>query len=83
MKAEMCPTMNSSAFPEPANPISVLASPRARTRPDGSLRCDYCDDTGDVHSIIGDWLGICTCEEGAKLRSELQEARDRRSRNET
>lgn len=24
-------------------------------------RCPYCDDTGDVHSIDGEWRGECDC----------------------
>lgn len=27
-------------------------------------RCGYCDDTGDVHSIDGEWRGRCTCPAG-------------------
>lgn len=27
-------------------------------------RCEYCDDTGDVHSIDGEWRGRCTCPAG-------------------
>jgi len=23
-------------------------------------RCEYCDGTGDVHSIDGEWRGVCT-----------------------
>lgn len=23
-------------------------------------RCPYCDGTGDVHSIDGEWRGVCT-----------------------
>ena len=28
-------------------------------------RCPYCDDTGDVHSIDGEWRGTCKCPAGA------------------
>ena len=28
-------------------------------------RCEYCDDTGDVHGIDGEWRGTCTCAAGA------------------
>lgn len=27
-------------------------------------RCPYCDDTGDVHSIDGEWRGTCNCPAG-------------------
>jgi hypothetical protein len=30
-----------------------------RTRP-SHVTCQYCDDTGDVHSIDGEWRGPCT-----------------------
>lgn len=30
-------------------------------------RCEYCDDTGDVHSIDGEWRGICVCPAGAAI----------------
>lgn len=34
-------------------------------------RCSYCDGTGDVHSIDGEWRGICTeCEAGSALRMQ-------------
>ena len=25
-------------------------------------RCPHCDDTGDVHSITGEWRGVCSCD---------------------
>lgn len=25
------------------------------------VNCPYCDGTGDVHSITGEWLGPCKC----------------------
>lgn len=34
--------------------------------------CGYCDDTGDVHSIDGEWRGYCTCPEGLRLKSECE-----------
>ncbi|MDR0212864.1 MAG: hypothetical protein LBJ15_02530 [Comamonas sp.] len=27
-------------------------------------RCEYCDGTGDVHSLDGEWRGTCTCPAG-------------------
>lgn len=36
--------------------------------------CAYCDGTGDVHSIDGEWRGICTeCEAGKRLAAQQQE----------
>lgn len=36
--------------------------------------CEYCDDTGDVHRIDGEWLGFCHCEYGKRLQgaSEIE-----------
>lgn len=35
-------------------------------------RCGYCDGTGDVHSLDGEWRGVCTeCEDGAALRASI------------
>lgn len=33
-----------------------------------SGRCEYCDDSGDVHSIDGEWRGICICPAGDEIR---------------
>lgn len=33
-------------------------------------RCPYCDDTGDVHSIDGEWRGTCECPAGATPHTE-------------
>lgn len=30
-------------------------------------RCEYCDGTGDVHSIDGEWRGTCICPAGRAL----------------
>lgn len=29
-------------------------------------RCPHCDGTGDVHSIDGEWRGVCDCGAGAQ-----------------
>lgn len=29
-----------------------------------AARCPYCDDTGDVHGVDGEWRGACTCPAG-------------------
>jgi hypothetical protein len=34
----------------------------AAPQPAQAERCKYCDDTGDVHSIDGQWRGRCTCK---------------------
>ena len=33
--------------------------------------CQYCDGTGDVHGIDGEWRGVCTCAAG-KAKAESQ-----------
>lgn len=27
-------------------------------------RCEYCDDSGDVHSLDSEWRGTCICPAG-------------------
>ncbi|MGO7089450.1 GapR family DNA-binding domain-containing protein [Rhizobium leguminosarum] len=34
--------------------------------------CEYCDDTGDVHRIDGEWLGFCHCEYGKRLQGDSE-----------
>jgi hypothetical protein len=38
-------------------------------------RCEYCDGTGDVHSIDGEWRGRCSCAAGATAPDEGDAAR--------
>lgn len=33
------------------------------------IRCEHCDGTGDVHSIDGEWRGVCTCPAGRSALS--------------
>lgn len=66
-----------TAWPKPAFIVSNRER-RRRVRPDGTFACEYCDDAGDVHSIIGDWLGVCHCEFGRELQAEIDEARAKR-----
>lgn len=46
------------------HPTPAQAAPQAETQ-----RCPNCDDTGDVHSIDGEWRGICHCPAGQALRA--------------
>jgi hypothetical protein len=39
--------------------------------------CEYCDDTGDVHRIDGEWLGFCHCEIGQRLANAANIEMDR------
>lgn len=34
-----------------------------------TARCEYCDGTGDVHAIDGEWRGYCSCGAGATIRA--------------
>lgn len=44
---------------------NTLRAALASKPPQGEQkRCGYCDDTGDVHSIDGEWRGRCTCPAG-------------------
>lgn len=35
---------------------------------DSAERCGSCDDTGHVHSLNGEWRGLCHCPAGAALQ---------------
>jgi len=61
----------------------------------GEQRCTYCDGTGDVHGIDGEWRGSCPCaaapapqaQEPAEWRTEAvkwirRKAEDQRAENE-
>ena len=47
------------------------------TRPMPAQRCTYCDGTGDVHSIDGEWRGKCPCAQDV---TELVDALERLAR---
>jgi hypothetical protein len=40
---------------------ALTAQPAGQPEP---TRCEYCDDTGDVHSPTGEWRGRCSCQAG-------------------
>lgn len=43
----------------------------AAPSPDGKAeRCPYCDGTGDVHSVDGQWRGRCSCPDGKAEQAE-------------
>lgn len=33
--------------------------------------CSHCDDTGDVHSIDGEWRGVCLCPAGQRIQDRI------------
>lgn len=43
--------------------------PCATTAATPPKACEYCDDTGDVHGLDGEWRGICNCPAGDKFRT--------------
>lgn len=48
------------------SPLSAQAAPKVLDE----QRCEYCDGTGDVHSIDGQWRGECTaCKPEAKAQA--------------
>lgn len=52
----------------PTNGVAAVKTKGKQDSPitqlDQKERCPYCDGTGDVHSIDGQWRGTCTCEAG-------------------
>lgn len=52
-------------MPLPAAPGAAAPQPVAQP----SARCANCDDTGHVHSIDGQWRGICHCPAGVALNA--------------
>lgn len=44
-----------------ARAILALSSPPSVGEP---TRCPYCDDSGDVHGLDGEWRGRCSCPAG-------------------
>ena len=43
---------------------------------DDAAHCEYCDGTGDVHRIDGEWLGTCDCDLARANRAAAQPAPD-------
>jgi hypothetical protein len=41
--------------------LSTHAAPARNGGETGEKRCQYCDGTGDVHGIDGEWRGACDC----------------------
>lgn len=61
--AHLSSVENFRRSPSRSNWDAVEASARALAATPAK-RCPYCDDTGDVHSIDGEWRGRCTCPAG-------------------
>lgn len=40
------------------------------------IRCEYCDGTGDVHSLDGEWRGRCICDAGRLALSEPSQSKE-------
>lgn len=49
-----------------ADRISIIATAEQATH----APCEYCDGTGDVHGLDGEWRGACGCAAGRDLHGE-------------
>jgi hypothetical protein len=47
------------------------AKPKHSPLPVAPARCGYCDDTGDVHGLDGEWSGVCSCPAGDRVRAAV------------
>lgn len=43
----------------------------AAQQPLAEKRCQYCDGTGDVHSVDGQWRGECNCQKQPQARPDF------------
>ena len=48
--------------------LAASIESQARAKRENAGRCQYCDDTGDVHSIDGEWRGVCVCPAGKAIK---------------
>lgn len=54
------------------NQLKVLYKAILAAAPKADQRCEYCDGTGDVHRIDGEWLGECTMCDAAPKAEPVQ-----------
>jgi len=47
------------------------AKPKHSPLPVAPAHCGYCDDTGDVHGLDGEWRGVCSCAAGDRVRAAV------------
>lgn len=47
---------------------------RSRLAAATAARCQNCDDTGDVHSVTGEWRGVCHCPAGRRISAPAEPA---------
>ena len=70
---EICPLCNGSGIGSSGvHSLCVCQYVGAAPQPQ-PVRCTYCDGTGDVHSITGEWRGSCGCEAGKAQPQPVQE----------
>lgn len=70
-QGHMATGMNKSPSVQAAVDRGVAALSALRSMPAEPVkRCPYCDDTGDVHSIDGEWRGTCKCPAGQPQQAE-------------
>ena len=48
--------------------LEASKASQAQAKRENAGRCQYCDDTGDVHSIDGEWRGVCVCPAGKAIK---------------
>ena len=48
--------------------LAASKASQANAKRENDGRCPYCDDTGDVHSIDGEWRGVCVCPAGKTIK---------------
>lgn len=53
--------------------VVPVQGPVGRPMPE---RCEYCDDTGDVTGLDGEWRGYCVCDAGRALTAPTQADHD-------
>lgn len=52
--------------------VVAAAAPAAPEQQEPTKRCPNCDDTGDVHSIDGEWRGVCHCPAGQAINEQVK-----------
>lgn len=52
--------INDATKPVDAADRNLIIRALSNSTQGADKRCQYCDNTGDVHSIDGEWRGVCT-----------------------
>ena len=59
-----------------AVPHRKTPAPQPQPVAQPSERCPNCDDTGYVHSIDGEWRGVCHCNAGKSINAQANPSTD-------